>query len=264
MLMHKLYWPKVQKAVESARKGQLEGKAADGAEHRAHNDKKKKGSSQRAVNRNITKTLDGYARQRLIVADNFCSSPALALALLTLGFYYVGTQRLDRLEWPSDLTIPQKKGPQYMPRGTYRIAQCRQFPAPVATAWMDSSPVHRIATAYSTTCGTRQWFILHQMVMKRKGKRAPLHAEYMRQLLVELLAVTAVSFRTNRHAEDLASVPTENLDHELRSTDELFKAKSGKSKEKIKSRQHLCQWVCYSGTSAGVNSPTEAKAGGTK
>ncbi|EEY56085.1 uncharacterized protein PITG_08860 [Phytophthora infestans T30-4] len=54
-------------------------------------------------------------------------------------------------------------------------------------------------------------FTLHRMAMERKGKRAPKHAEYMRQLHVELLAVTAISFRTNRHAEDLASVRPEIL-----------------------------------------------------
>ncbi|EEY63420.1 uncharacterized protein PITG_15148 [Phytophthora infestans T30-4] len=84
-------------------------------------------------------------------------------------------------------------------------------------------------------------FTLYKIVMKRKDKRAPTHAEYMRQLHVELLAVTAISFRVNRHAEDLASVPTGNLDHVLRSTDELYKAKSGKSKGKSKSRQQLCK-----------------------
>ncbi|KAJ8524872.1 hypothetical protein ON010_g16244 [Phytophthora cinnamomi] len=248
--------------------------------------KKKQGSSQRAVIRNVLKTFDGQAKQRLVVADNFYSSPALALALLPLGFYYVGTQRSDRLGWPSDLMFPQKKRPQYMPRGTYRIAQYRQYPALVATAWMDSSPVHLISTGCSTaqTCVTRNdkrtgaltqvpypqttilrcvafkkyyrqlflafvdmalvnGFILHKIIMKRKGKRVPTHAEYMRQLHVELLAVTAISFRTNRHAEDLASVPTGNRDHVLRSTSELYKAKSGKSKGKSKSRQFLCK-VC--------------------
>ncbi|KAJ8522432.1 hypothetical protein ON010_g17700 [Phytophthora cinnamomi] len=86
-------------------------------------------------------------------------------------------------------------------------------------------------------------FILHKIIMKRKGKRVPTHAEYMQQLHIELLAVSAISFRTNRHGQDLASVPTGNRDHVLRSTSELYKAKSGKSKGKSKSRQFLCK-VC--------------------
>ncbi|EEY65249.1 uncharacterized protein PITG_16882 [Phytophthora infestans T30-4] len=71
--------------------------------------------------------------------------------------------------------------------------------------------------------------------MKRKGKRAPTHVEYMPQLHVELLVVTAISFRTNRHAEDPAIVPPGNRDHMLRSTDELYKATSDKCKGKSKS-----------------------------
>ncbi|GMF61776.1 unnamed protein product [Phytophthora fragariaefolia] len=86
-------------------------------------------------------------------------------------------------------------------------------------------------------------FILHKNIMKRKGERVPTHAEYMRQLHVELLAATSVSFRTNRYVEDLASVPTYGRDHVLRSTTELYKAKSGKSKGKSKSRQFMCK-VC--------------------
>ncbi|EEY62792.1 uncharacterized protein PITG_15207 [Phytophthora infestans T30-4] len=85
-------------------------------------------------------------RRRIPKADSFYSSPALALSLLPLGFYYVGTQRSDRPGWPKELMFKQKKKPQSMPRGTYRIAQARQYPELVAAAWMDSSPAHMIAT----------------------------------------------------------------------------------------------------------------------
>ncbi|EEY63459.1 uncharacterized protein PITG_22556, partial [Phytophthora infestans T30-4] len=77
-------------------------------------------------------------------------------------------------------------------------------------------------------------FILHTMVMKRKGKRAPTYAEYMRQLHVELLAVTAISFRTNQHAEDLASVPNGNLDHVLRALMNYTRLNSARAKGRAK------------------------------
>eukprot|EP00644_Phytophthora_capsici_P002207 jgi/Phyca11/114706/e_gw1.27.380.1 len=211
--------------------------------------KKSEGASQRAVIRNITKTFDGLPKQRLIIADNFYSSPALALSLLSLGFYYVGTQRSDRLGWPKQLMFKQKKRPQYMPRGTYRIAQARQYPQLVAAAWMDSSPVHLIATGCSTLflafvdMAVVNGFILHRLAMKRKGERVPTHAEYMRRLHVELLAVTPVSFRANRYGEDLANTPLQTRKHVLRSTNELHEAKSGRRKGDKKSRQFLCK-VC--------------------
>ncbi|ETO99968.1 hypothetical protein F441_22605 [Phytophthora nicotianae CJ01A1] len=270
--------------------------------------KKREGASQRAVIRNISKTFEGLPKRRLIVADNFYSSPALALALLPMGFYYVGTQRVDRLGWPKEVMFKQKRRPQYMPRGAYRIAHGKEYPALVATAWMDSAPVHMIATGCSTVLthvarkdkrtgaitqvpcpqlvadyhsgmggvdthdqirlqrysiqryvGFKKYyrqlflafvdmaiingFILHRIVMKQKGERVPSHAEYMRRLQVKLLAVTSVSFRTNRYCEDLVNTPLQSQEHVLRSTKELYEAKSGRRKGDKKRRQFLCK-VC--------------------
>ncbi|POM62835.1 hypothetical protein PHPALM_27958 [Phytophthora palmivora] len=70
----------------------------------AEPDKKKP----RVVIRNISKTFEGLPKQRLVVADNFYSSPALALAL-PLGFYYVGAQCTVWLGWPKKLMFKQKK-----------------------------------------------------------------------------------------------------------------------------------------------------------
>ncbi|ETM99938.1 hypothetical protein PPTG_18527 [Phytophthora nicotianae INRA-310] len=40
------------------------------------------------------------------------------LQVIEKGFYFVGTQRSDRLGWPKQLMFKQKKRPHYMPRGT--------------------------------------------------------------------------------------------------------------------------------------------------
>ncbi|ETN10786.1 hypothetical protein PPTG_09864 [Phytophthora nicotianae INRA-310] len=117
---------------------------------KAKDKKQAKGVAQKAVIRNLAKSFDGQPRKRLIIADNFYSSCALALELRDMGFYYVGTHRNDRLGWPKSLEFKQKKRPAYMPRGTYRIAQDVDHPELVAVAWMDSSPVHMIAIGCST------------------------------------------------------------------------------------------------------------------
>lgn len=245
--------------------------------------KKSEGASQRTAIRNITKAFDGLPKQRLVIADNFYSSPALALSLLPLGFYYVGTQRSDRLGWPKELMFKHKKRPRSMSRGTYRIALARQYPELVAAAWMGSSLVHMTATVCSTVqthvsrkdkrtgavtqvpcpqlvadyhsgmggvdthdqirlqrysiqrcVAFRKYFrqlflafvdmavvngfILHKLAVKRKGDRVPIHAEYMRRLHTDLLAVTSVSFRSNQYGEDLANAPLRTREHVLCST----------------------------------------------
>ncbi|ETP46483.1 hypothetical protein F442_07280 [Phytophthora nicotianae P10297] len=82
-------------------------------------------------------------------------------------------------------------------------------------------------------------FILHRIVMKQKRERVPSHAEYMRRLQVELLAVTAVGFRSNRYCEDLVNTPLQSQEHVLRSTKELYEAKSGRRKGDKKHRKVL-------------------------
>ncbi|POM62848.1 hypothetical protein PHPALM_27941 [Phytophthora palmivora] len=110
--------------------------------------KKAKGVAQKAVIRNVAKVILGQQRQRPIIADNVYTS--CALALRDMGYYYVGTNRNDRLGWPKSLEFKQKKRPKSMSRGTYRIAQDVDHPELVAVAWMDSSPVHMIAIGCPT------------------------------------------------------------------------------------------------------------------
>ncbi|GMF57834.1 unnamed protein product [Phytophthora fragariaefolia] len=109
-----------------------------------------KQSAQRAVIRNVVKVFDGLPRKKLIIADNFYTFCALALKLLEIGFYYVGTHRNNRLGWPTEIQFQQKKRPKSMARGTYRIAHAIQHPQLVALAWLDSSPVHMVAVGCST------------------------------------------------------------------------------------------------------------------
>lgn len=77
-------------------------------------------------------------------------------------------------------------------------------------------------------------FIIHKLVMAKRNEPVPTHAEYMRRLQMELLGVTAATFRANMNAEDLATVPMPTREHVLENNEQLYHGKR---------RQHLCK-VC--------------------
>eukprot|EP00644_Phytophthora_capsici_P003385 jgi/Phyca11/116834/e_gw1.31.364.1 len=76
-----------------------------------------------AVVRNISKVLSGQEGKRLIITDNYYSSVALSIKLLSMGLYHVEIVRTNRLGWCKSIQFTQKKRSKHIPRGTYRIAQ---------------------------------------------------------------------------------------------------------------------------------------------
>ena len=103
------------------------------------------------VVRNVAKALDGSPCKRVVVTDNYYSSVALSLKLLSMGLYHVGTVRTNRLGWCKEVTYTQKTRPKSISRGTYRLAQSTTVPEMVAVLWLDSRPVNFLATG----CGTQ-------------------------------------------------------------------------------------------------------------
>ncbi|RLN93509.1 hypothetical protein BBJ28_00012350 [Nothophytophthora sp. Chile5] len=103
------------------------------------NNQKEKNVGPKAVVRNITKVLHGQPAKRLVITDNYYSSVALSLKLHDIGFYHVGTVRTHRLGWCKPIQYKQKKRPKKMPRGQYKIAQCktRQYLCKVCSAFAD-------------------------------------------------------------------------------------------------------------------------------
>ncbi|POM60676.1 hypothetical protein PHPALM_30429 [Phytophthora palmivora] len=75
------------------------------------NKQKSKGVAQKAVIRNVAKIFEGQLGKRLIIADNFYTSCPLALTLLEMGFYLVGTHRKARVGWPR--SSPLLKNPAH-------------------------------------------------------------------------------------------------------------------------------------------------------
>ncbi|KAG2786086.1 hypothetical protein PC129_g14097 [Phytophthora cactorum] len=90
-----------------------------------------------AVIRSLTEvfgpTGPGTGAMRLIVTDRFYTSVALAVQMLTMGFYTVGTVQTDRLRLPVSIVgEKKKKPPQNRPdrieRGTFEATEHKQIP----------------------------------------------------------------------------------------------------------------------------------------
>ncbi|KAG6965122.1 hypothetical protein JG688_00007404 [Phytophthora aleatoria] len=67
------------------------------------------GAISKAVIRNLTNTLRGQPRKRLVVTDTHYSSVELAERLLRIGIYTVGTTRINRKGWNQLIRFPSQK-----------------------------------------------------------------------------------------------------------------------------------------------------------
>lgn len=116
-----------------------------------------------AVIRNLTEvfgpTGPGTGAMRLIVTDRFYTSVSLAVQMLTMGFYSVGTVQTDRLGLPASLVGEKKKGekkkkpiknrPARIERGTFDVTEHRQIPGFRALRWWDNKAVYMLASGGS-------------------------------------------------------------------------------------------------------------------
>ncbi|POM73876.1 Hypothetical protein PHPALM_9236 [Phytophthora palmivora] len=88
---------------------------------------------------------------RLIVTDNYYTSVLLAIEMLTMGCYSIGTVRTDRLVLPASLIDEKKNGEKHkkppkmrtanIERGTSEI-RARQISGFRALRWWDTIDVH--------------------------------------------------------------------------------------------------------------------------
>eukprot|EP00644_Phytophthora_capsici_P014615 jgi/Phyca11/124703/e_gw1.54.135.1 len=193
----------------------------------------------KAVIRNLSKALQGQPGKRLIVTDNFYTCVKLSERLLRMGYYSVGTTRVNRKGWNKSIQLQSKS----TMRGTYRIAQNRQIPELIAVSWKDSSIVNFLATGVSTkrVLMQRRWkpdvhgYIVHKIVIKEQNKKVPTHAEYMERLHRELLGQQKKDFEVDLQGQNLLTRPVPNVPHAL--TEEQAKYDDSKT------REYLCK-VC--------------------
>ena len=104
-----------------------------------------------AVLRNMQKVMAhcppaSAAAMRVVVTDRFYTSVSLATTLLAHGFYTVSTVMTNRLGFCAAVKDPRKKRQAVVPRGSFQLAVQREDPRMLCVSWMDSKPVHCVAT----------------------------------------------------------------------------------------------------------------------
>jgi hypothetical protein len=93
-----------------------------------------------AVVRNLRHVLPADRTSYYVVAiDRFYTSTALALLLLAMRVYTVGTVQIKRLGFPDAIKDTRTKRGK-APRGGARLAVHKDVPLLVACSWMDSAP----------------------------------------------------------------------------------------------------------------------------
>ncbi|EGZ10491.1 hypothetical protein PHYSODRAFT_411485, partial [Phytophthora sojae] len=105
-----------------------------------------------AVVRNL---LEGFGPDskkqdmRLAVVDRTYTSVALAIQLLLMGFYSIGTIMTNRLGYCKEVIEKKKTRPADIARGSFKIAMSKLVPNMAVISWWDSRPVHFLCTGGS-------------------------------------------------------------------------------------------------------------------
>eukprot|EP00644_Phytophthora_capsici_P001047 jgi/Phyca11/121187/e_gw1.43.386.1 len=110
-----------------------------------------KKSGPAAVVRNLKAVFpDGQDKGfRLVVTDRFYTSVVLAIQLLLMGFYTVGTIMTNRIGFAASLR-PKKSDPKtrskHIMRGSFSAVRSKQVKQMSAIKWWDSKPVFFLCT----------------------------------------------------------------------------------------------------------------------
>ena len=103
-----------------------------------------------AVIRNLAIVLKrGAGGHRLVVIDRFYSSVALAIQLLSMGVYVIGTIMTNRIGFDPRVVEKRKTRPRGIDRGQFTYSRSVAVPTMIACHWWDRKPVHYLATGPS-------------------------------------------------------------------------------------------------------------------
>ncbi|KAE9069085.1 hypothetical protein PF010_g26797 [Phytophthora fragariae] len=94
-------------------------------------------------------------------------------------------------------------------------------------------------------------YIVHRIKRKQTKKTPPTHADYLRRLHNQVLALRTINFETHMNAEDFVSVPIPHQEHTLVNTDEFYsKGKHHKYRLPVQTLRnfhlHDTPWHVYS------------------
>ncbi|GMF33646.1 unnamed protein product [Phytophthora fragariaefolia] len=103
-----------------------------------------------AVIKNLNTVLAGHDRGfRVVVIDRFYSSVALAIQLLSMSVYVIGTVMTNRLGFDRAVVAEHKTRPRSIERGSFKFSRSTAVPTMVACLSWDCKPVHYLATGVS-------------------------------------------------------------------------------------------------------------------
>ncbi len=94
-----------------------------------------------------------------MITDREYSCVSLALRLLDMGYYTIGTVTPSRLGFPKGFKWPWKKPPKRVERGHYKLAVNKSESRMTMTAWVDSKAVYLV----STGCSARKTTVKRKM-----------------------------------------------------------------------------------------------------
>jgi Transposase IS4 len=83
---------------------------------------------------------------RLVIIDRFYSSVALAIQLLSMSIYVVGTIMPSRLGYDKRVQDRRKSRPRAVEHGSFMFSRGVDIPTLVCCHWWDKKPVHYLAT----------------------------------------------------------------------------------------------------------------------
>ncbi|GMF55305.1 unnamed protein product [Phytophthora fragariaefolia] len=103
-----------------------------------------------AVIRNLNTVIAGHDRGfRIVVIDHFHSSVALAIQLLFMSVYMIGTIMTNRLGIDRVVVAERKTRPRSIERESFKFPRSAAVPVTVACFWWDRKPVHYLAAGIS-------------------------------------------------------------------------------------------------------------------
>ncbi|OWZ04156.1 hypothetical protein PHMEG_00023992 [Phytophthora megakarya] len=121
-----------------------------------------------AVVRN-RKVVLAHGRQKFhaVSVGRFYSS-ILAIELLSMNVYVVGTLMTDRLGYDRNIVAERKTRPSHIPRGSFTFLRSVTVPGMLASHWRDRKPVHYLCTGSVMAAS-----MIHRNVMGTGPTMAP-------------------------------------------------------------------------------------------
>ncbi|GMG17825.1 unnamed protein product [Phytophthora fragariaefolia] len=109
-----------------------------------------------AVVRNLSAAFTPESRHNwhVVVVDRFYSSVLLAVELLKMNVYVVGTIQINRLGFNKALPSMHKTRPASIPRGSFLFSRSAAVATMIPCLWWDRKPVYHLCTGSVMTAST--------------------------------------------------------------------------------------------------------------